>query len=171
MSDAVTQTGGQWQETRAYKFFAYVAGTILALLASIITDGITRAEWGQLLIAAVTAGTVWATANLPRFPKLKEIVAVVLTLANLGNSYITGQVITGAEWVNLGILAAAVVGVIAINNPVATKGAVAPHDQRGKRERGAGEARTILLTAAGVLLALIVWALLVAVFDGNNINL
>lgn len=116
--DAVTQTGGAYQETQVFKFLAYVVGTVAALVASLITDGITRAEWGQLLVAAVTAGVVWATSNLPSFPKLKEISALVLTLANLGVSYITGAEVTGPEWVNLAILALAVVGVVAINNPV-----------------------------------------------------
>lgn len=106
------------QETRPFKFFAYVAGSVLAVVLAIASDGISRAEWAQLLLAAVTAGVVWATANLPTYPRLKEISAVALTLANVGVSYITGAQITGAEWLNLAALALGVVGVVAISNPV-----------------------------------------------------
>lgn len=124
--DAVTGTGTGWQTTKAYKFFAYVAGALLATLFAVYTDGISRPEWGQLLIAAVTAGVVWATANLPTFPKLKELSALVLTLANVGVSYITGSQITGAEWLNLAALALGLIGVVAINNPVAASSPGAP---------------------------------------------
>jgi hypothetical protein len=122
-SNAVTRTGGGYQDTKPFKFFAYVLGTLLALGVAIWSDGtISDSEWSQLLLAAVTAAVVWMTTNLPTFPRLKEISAVILTLANLGASWLTGNGVTNAEWFNLAVLGLAVVGVIVVPNPVANTG-------------------------------------------------
>jgi hypothetical protein len=126
MTDAVTSTGGAWQQTRPYKFLTYLLGAIGVVIASVITDGISRAEWGMVIIAAAGAANVWLTANLPGFRKLKEVTAIIATAAALGVSYVTGGNISGAEWVNFIILCAATLGVIVVPNPTAAVGAGAP---------------------------------------------
>lgn len=127
MSDAVTGTGTGWQQTKYYKAFAYVAGVVLAAVIAAFSDGeLTQNELIQLVVGAATALTVWGTANLPDFPKLKELSALFLTLVNVIITYLTGEGITGQEWVNLAALALGVIGVVAINNPVKASSAGAP---------------------------------------------
>lgn len=118
MSDAVTGTGTRFQETKAYKAAAYVAGVLLAALFAALSDSeITRPEWGQLLVAAIGGYVVWSTTNLPRFRYLKQVNALLITLAALGASFITGAEITSAEWLNLAAIGAGFIGVVVIPNP------------------------------------------------------
>lgn len=120
--NAVTQTGGTLQQTKAYKFFTYLLGAALVLIWSAITDGITQAEWTTIILGVATAIVVWLTSNLPHQSRLKEIAAAVMTAANILVAYLFGDGFNGQDVVNLIILVLTVLGVIAVPNPVASTG-------------------------------------------------
>lgn len=116
--NAVTQTGGSYQSTKPYKALVYLLGAAAVLLVSIIDDGITDPEWSTFILGLSGALVVWMTTNLPSYRKLKEVSAIVMTGANILVAYLFGSGISNSEWVNLGILIAATLGVIVVPNPV-----------------------------------------------------
>lgn len=105
------------QATKPYKALVYILGAVGALVASLATDGITRPEVGQILVAVAGALVIWLTTNLPSMPRLKEVSALVMTATNVLVAYITGGMITQAEWINLVLVALGLIGVVLIPNP------------------------------------------------------
>lgn len=76
-------------------------------------------EWVQVIIQAVMALNVWATANLPQYTRMKTVVAVVLVVLQGLYTFIIGGV-DSPEIINLVISALAAVGVALTPQPVTT---------------------------------------------------
>lgn len=161
-SNAVT-AGGEWRQTKPYKFIVFVVGTLAVLIASFVDDGIDRYEWGQVITAGAGAAGVWLTANLPGYTRLKEATAAVSFAATLGVSWVTGGEILTSEWINLVIVGLAVVGVAVVGNPP-----VLEQQPAGLPDRGAGEMRQILIIVAAIVIGLVLFFVLRAVFNDAN---
>lgn len=73
---------------------AAIAVAIIAAYKDVRGDGISPSEWVTVIIVAVTAIDVWATANVPGFDKAKQFVAAALLVLNLLVSYIVGGITT-----------------------------------------------------------------------------
>jgi ABC-type enterochelin transport system permease subunit len=88
-------------------------------LTTALTDNhITPSEWIQLAIAAVTAFSVWLTANEPGWGAAKTTTAAALAVLSLLVSAVTGGV-SHLEFVNLVIAALTAVGVHYVQNATA----------------------------------------------------
>ena len=76
-------------------------------------------EWVQVVLQAIMAFNVWATANLPQYTKMKTYVAAVIAVVSLLYTVIIGGVST-QEIINLIITGLAALGVAATPQPVTT---------------------------------------------------
>jgi hypothetical protein len=101
---------------KAAKFLVALVGAALVTLISVLTDGhVTATEWTQVGIAVATGAGVWIAANVPTFTWAKTAVAVVLGVLSLLTSYVTDG-ISGAEWLNLALVALTAAGVYVVPN-------------------------------------------------------
>lgn len=82
-------------------------------------DTITGQEWVLVILGALMAFNVWATANLPQYTKMKTYVAAAIAVVGALHGFIVGGVDT-AEIINMVILAVAALGVAATPQPVTT---------------------------------------------------
>jgi len=91
-----------------------VAG--LTVLASALTDGyVSTGEGVQIAVAVTTAASVFLVPNVPQWPGLKTVIAVVLAVLNLATTLITDG-LSGAEMVNLLLAGLGVIAVYAVPN-------------------------------------------------------
>lgn len=101
-----------------------VVGTIAMAVALVIQDAvadqhITPQEWVQVLLGALMAFNVWATANLPGYEKMKTYVSAAIVVFGALYTYIIGGV-SLAEIINMAILALSAVGVAVTRQPITT---------------------------------------------------
>lgn len=80
---------------------------------------ITAQEWVQVILGALMAFNVWATANLPGYDKMKTYVSAAIVVFGALYTYIVGGVSTG-EIINMGVLALAALGVAVTRQPITT---------------------------------------------------
>lgn len=80
---------------------------------------ITAQEWVQVILGALMAFNVWATANLPGYDKMKTYVSAAIVVVGALYTYIVGGVSTG-EIINMGVLLLAALGVAVTRQPVTT---------------------------------------------------
>jgi hypothetical protein len=80
---------------------------------------ITSQEWVQVILGALMAFNVWATANLPGYEKMKTYVSAAIVVFGALYTYIVGGVSTG-ELINMGVLLLSALGVAAMRQPLTT---------------------------------------------------
>lgn len=80
---------------------------------------ITAQEWVQVMLGALMAFNVWATANLPGYEKMKTYVSAAIVVFGALYTYIVGGVSTG-ELINMAVLLIAALGVAVTKQPVTT---------------------------------------------------
>jgi uncharacterized membrane protein len=101
-----------------------VLGTIVMAVLTVIQEAsadnsITAQEWVQVILGALMAFNVWATANLPQYTKMKTWVAAAIVVVGALYTYIVGGVST-AEIINMIVLFLAAVGVAFTPQPITT---------------------------------------------------
>jgi hypothetical protein len=101
-----------------------VLGTIVMAVLTVFQEAtadnhITAQEWVQVLLGALMAFNVWATANLPGYDKMKTYVSAAIVVFGALYTYIVGGVSTG-ELINMAVLFLAAVGVAVTKQPVTT---------------------------------------------------
>lgn len=106
------------------KLIGPIVGTILMAVLTVFQEAaadnaITGQEWVQVILGALMAFNVWATANLPGYEKMKTRVAAAIVVFGALYTYIIGGVST-AEAINMAVLFLAAVGVAVIKQPVTT---------------------------------------------------
>jgi len=86
-------------------------------------------EWVQVVLQALMAFNVWATANLPQYTRMKTYVAAVIAVVSLLYTVIIGGVST-QEIINLVITFVAALGVTFTPQPITTviQGRTVPAD-------------------------------------------
>lgn len=93
---------------------------VLTVIQEATADNrITAQEWVQVILGALMAFNVWATANLPQYDKMKTYVAAAIVFVTGLYTYIVGGVST-AEMINLGVMVLAALGVALTKQPVTT---------------------------------------------------
>lgn len=104
------------------KFIAQVFFTAVAALIAALTDNhVDAAEWINVFIAALGSVAVLGAGNLPSgiWAYTKTIVSAATAAATLLVSFVSdGGTITGSEWLQVVLAAAAVLGVWAAPGPV-----------------------------------------------------
>jgi hypothetical protein len=100
-----------------------ILGTIVMAILTVFQEAtadnhITAQEWVQVILGALMAFNVWATANLPGYTKMKTYVSAAIVVFGALYTYIVGGV-SMQEWVNLVVLALAGLGVAATPQPIA----------------------------------------------------
>lgn len=123
------------------KFMWPLVGLIVMAVLTAFQDAFTdqhvdAQEWVQVSIGAVMAFNVWATANLPQYANMKNLVAAVLVTLQALYTFIIGGVDT-PELINLAITFLAAVGVMATRQPVTNviNGKTVPPDQQSVNGR------------------------------------
>lgn len=106
------------------KLIAPILGTILMAVLTAFQEAtqdnhITSQEWVQVILGALMAFNVWATANLPGYDKMKTYVSAAILVVGALYTYIVGGVSMG-EIINLAVLALSALGVAVIRQPVTT---------------------------------------------------
>jgi hypothetical protein len=102
-----------------------VVGTIAMATLTVIQDAlntdnrIDAQEWVLVILGALMAFNVWATANLPGYEKMKGAVAAAIAIVGALHTFIIGGVST-AEIVNMAVLGLSALGVLAARQPVTT---------------------------------------------------
>lgn len=101
-----------------------VLGTIVMAILTVFQEAsqdnhITAQEWVQVILGALMAFNVWATANLPGYDKMKTYVSAAIVVVGALYTYIVGGVSTG-EIINMGVLLLAALGVAVTRQPVTT---------------------------------------------------
>lgn len=74
-------------------------------------------EWVLVVLQALMAFNVWATANLPQYERMKTWVSVAITVTGGLHVFILGGVDIH-ELVNLGIMALSALGVASTSQPL-----------------------------------------------------
>jgi len=96
---------------------------VMAVLTTIqqanADNHITASEWVQVILQALMAFNVWATANLPQYTKMKTYVAAAIAMVSLLVALITDGLTTN-EIINLVITGLATLGVAFTPQPVTT---------------------------------------------------
>lgn len=92
-----------------------VAATVLTALVALSGNGITAAEWIQVVIAAAGACAVFTAPNVPGAKYTKTVLAVVTAVAVFLSSAISDG-LTGQEWLQVLVVALGAVGVYAVKN-------------------------------------------------------
>lgn len=87
--------------------FVYLAPVIL----NAIVGGVSLAEWVSIGVAGVTALGVYVVKNVPQFPILKFVVALLGAGLQVLTSAVSDGVVTNQEWV---AVALGVVGAVAV---------------------------------------------------------
>lgn len=96
-----------------------VMAVLTTVQESMADDRIDAQEWVQVVLQALMAFNVWATANLPQYGKMKTYVAATIAVVSLLVSYIVGGIST-QEWINLAITFISALGVAFTPQPVTT---------------------------------------------------
>lgn len=101
-----------------------VVGTVVMAVLTVIqeatADGsVSAQEWVQVLLGALMAFNVWATANLPGYERMKTYVSAAIVVFGALYTYIVGGVST-AELINMAVLALAALGVAFTKQPLTT---------------------------------------------------
>ena len=93
---------------------------VLTTIQQVNADNvITASEWVMVVLQALMAFNVWATANLPQYEKMKTYVAAAIVVVQLAVGFITDGFSTN-EIVNLIVAALAALGVALTPQPVTT---------------------------------------------------
>lgn len=106
------------------KLLPPLLGTIVMAILTVFQEAsqdnhITAQEWVLVLLGALMAFNVWATANLPGYEKMKTYVSAAIVVFGALYTYIVGGVSTG-EIINMGVLLLAALGVAVVKQPVTT---------------------------------------------------
>ena len=101
-----------------------VVGTLVMAILTVFQEAsadnhVTAQEWVQVLLGALMAFNVWATANLPGYDKMKTYVSAAIVVFGALYTYIVGGVSMG-EMMNMGVLLLAALGVAVTKQPVTT---------------------------------------------------
>lgn len=101
-----------------------VLGTIVMAVLTVFQEAsadnhITAQEWVQVLLGALMAFNVWATANLPQYTSMKTYVSAAIVVFGALYTYIVGGVTMG-ELINMAVLTLAALGVAVTKQPVTT---------------------------------------------------
>jgi hypothetical protein len=99
-----------------------ILGTIVMAILTVFQEAtadnhITAQEWVQVILGALMAFNVWATANLPGYTKMKTYVSAAIVVFGALYTYIVGGVSQG-ELINMAVLALSALGVAVIKQPV-----------------------------------------------------
>lgn len=109
------------RNTKMKKLAVPIIGTILMAVLTTIQEAmndrvITGQEWVLVILGALMAFNVWATANLPGYERMKTYVAAAIAVVGALHTFIVGGV-DMPEIVNMIILALSALGVAAVNQP------------------------------------------------------
>jgi hypothetical protein len=96
-----------------------VMAVLVAVQEATADNHVTAQEWVQVILGALMAFNVWATANLPGYDKMKTYVSAAIAVATGLYTFIVGGVSTG-EYINLGIILLMALGVALVRQPVTT---------------------------------------------------
>lgn len=96
-----------------------IGGILMAILSAYANfdddEGITSSEWIQIAIQGLSVFIVWATSNLPEWPKMKVLVMAIMAVLNLLVTTVIGGLST-SEILNLAIAFLSALGVYIIPN-------------------------------------------------------
>lgn len=107
-----------------------VVMAILTTVQEAFADSqITAQEWVQVVLQALMAFNVWATANLPQYTRMKTYVAAAIAIVSALYTFIIGGIST-QEIINLVITGLTALGVAATPQPITTviEGRTVPAD-------------------------------------------
>lgn len=91
----------------------FVAVTVVSAIVAAMTDStVTANEWVNVAIAGVGAAAVFTAANVPGAAYTKQALAVLTAVLTALASLILGGV-SGTEWLQLLVVAAGALGVVA----------------------------------------------------------
>ena len=101
-----------------------ILGTVVMAILTVFQEAtqdnhITAQEWVQVILGALMAFNVWATANLPQYEKMKTYVSAAIVVFGALYTYIVGGVSIG-ELINMAVLALAALGVAITPQPITT---------------------------------------------------
>jgi hypothetical protein len=115
--------GGITYMAYAKSLLAVLVTAITAIVAAMTDNVITDVEWINVGLAAAGAAAVFAAPNVPGARYTKGILAVITAVLTFFVGAVTDGVST-AEWLQVLVIAAGAVGVIAVpNKPSTTIGA------------------------------------------------
>ncbi len=100
------------------KAIAAVVATVLsAVVAALFGDEfVSSVEWVNIAIAGVGAAAVFAAPNVPGAAYTKAIIAVLTAVLTLLASLLLVGPLGVSEWLQLGVVALAALGVYAVPN-------------------------------------------------------
>lgn len=93
---------------------------VLTTIQDSLTDQrISSQEWVLVLLGALMAFNVWATANLPQYTHMKTYVSAAIVVVGVLQTAIVGGV-DMAEVINMIVLGLAALGVAITRQPITT---------------------------------------------------
>src|SRR5262245_22616240 len=93
---------------------------VVMVFQEVLADNrITPQEWIQVLLGALMAFNVWATANLPGYDKMKTYVSAAIVVFGALYTFIP-EGVTTTEVINMAILALSALGVAVTKQPITT---------------------------------------------------
>ena len=117
-----------------------ILGTVVMAVLTVFQEAtqdnhVTSQEWVQVILGALMAFNVYATANLPGYSRMKTYVSAAIVVVGALYTYIVGGVSTG-ELVNMAVLLLAALGVALTPQPTTTVingSVVLPSERSGSR--------------------------------------
>lgn len=102
----------------AWPLIGLLVMAVLTTIQDALTDQhIDAQEWVLVILQALMAFNVWATANLPGYEHMKSYVAAAIVVVSTLSSAIVGGLST-PELLNLGIMALSALGVTFTKQPL-----------------------------------------------------
>ena len=101
-----------------------VVATVLAALVPAVTGGISTAEWLNVVVLGAGAAAVFAAPNVPFAPITKAVLAVVTAAATALVTFVGAggfDNVSSGQWLQLGVVVLAAVGVFSVPNRPAVK--------------------------------------------------
>lgn len=101
-----------------------ILGTVVMAVLTVFQEAtqdnhVTSQEWVQVILGALMAFNVYATANLPGYSRMKTYVSAAIVVVGALYTYIVGGVSTG-EMINMAVLLLAAIGVAVTPQPTTT---------------------------------------------------
>jgi hypothetical protein len=103
----------------AKSLLAVIVTAITAIVAAMTDNVITDVEWINVGLAAAGAAAVFAAPNVPGAKYTKGILAVIVAVLTFFVGAVTDGIST-AEWLQVLVIAAGAIGVIAVPNKPST---------------------------------------------------